>query len=457
MYKNKLQELCQKKSWTLPVYDTARDGPPHSPLFTTTVTVNSVPFTSLTPSRTSKLSQNDAAMLAFNHFSEQNPISAPFLPNLSSFPQPSFAAPLNALPLQGSPVLSPDVGNTLPTNRVLQPSSEPACQTSQINSPVATVTDAPKEQDLKIMVHLYKNQLQNYAQKRNLSLPEYAPEWEGPPHAMRFKCKVTINGQTFQSPQFYSTLKEAEHAAAEVAFKSLSPSGVQEEELGVYKNLLQELVQKQGFQLPVYSTNKSGEAHKPIFTSQVEVEGAVFTGQESKSKKQAEMTAAKVAYTTLRKRKAHDGQAPVFSPNCSKENVMTGLQHPSNGETSVSPGLVIQNPPNPSNGETSVSSGLVIQNPPNIDNVEKKPPSSGNINGFSIVSSSTECKPIPSFFDRDNVDVGTSNMSTAVDDSTPSRPRKVIVYSKKTNVDVENGGALMQISDDKWAAYSYSC
>ena len=49
----------------------------------------------------------------------------------------------------GSPVLSPDVGNRLPTNRVLQPSSEPACQTSQINSPVATVTDAPKEQDLK--------------------------------------------------------------------------------------------------------------------------------------------------------------------------------------------------------------------------------------------------------------------------------------------------------------------
>lgn len=79
-----------------------------------------------------------------------------------------------------------------------------------------------------VMIHLYKNQLQNYAQKRNLSLPEYAPEWEGPPHAMRFGCKVTIDGHTFQSPKFYSTLKEAEHAAAEIAFKSLSPNGVQE-------------------------------------------------------------------------------------------------------------------------------------------------------------------------------------------------------------------------------------
>ncbi|KAI5443651.1 double-stranded RNA-binding protein 6 [Lathyrus oleraceus] len=437
MYKNKLQELCQKKSWCLPVYDTTRAGPPHNPLFTTTVTVNSIPFTSSTPSRTLKLSQNDAAFLAFNHFSEQNPISPPFLPNLSTFPQPSFSGSLNAALSQGSPVQSPNVGNTLATNRVLQPSSEPACQTPRINSPVPTVTDVPEAHDLKIMIHLYKNQLQNYAQKRNLSLPEYAPEWEGPPHAMRFGCKVTIDGHTFQSPKFYSTLKEAEHAAAEIAFKSLSPNGVQEDDIGVYKNLLQELVQKEGSKLPVYSTNKSGEAHKPIFTSQVEVEGVVFTGQESKSKKQAEMTAAKVAYTTLKKRKAHDGQAPEFSSNCPKENVITGLQHHSNGETSVSP-------------------GLVIQNLPNKVKVEKTSPSSGDTNVFSVVSSSTECKPIPSFFDGGNVDFGTNNMSTAVDDDTPLRPKKVIVYSKKTNVGIESGGALMQISDDKWAAFSYS-
>ncbi|XP_058722651.1 double-stranded RNA-binding protein 4-like isoform X3 [Vicia villosa] len=398
MYKNKLQELCQKKAWSLPSYDTTRDGPPHNPVFTTKVTVNSIPFTSSTPLRTLKLSQNDAAMIAFNHFSEQNPIASPFLPNLASFPQPSFPAPLNAAVSQvghagsGSPVRSPGVGDILPTNRVLQPSSElPACQTAQINSTVATVADVPDEQDLKFMVHLYKNQLHTYAQKRGLRLPEYAPQWEGPPHAKRFRCKVTIDGQTFQSPKFYPTVKEAEHAAAEIAFKSLSPNGVQEDELVVYKNLLQELVQKEGFRLPVYNTNKSGEAHKPTFISQVEVEGAVFTGQESKSKKQAEMAAAKVAYTTLKKRKE-----------------------------------------------------------------EKKSHSTGNMNGFSVVSSSTECKPIPSYFDRDNVDVGTSNMATAEDDSPPLRPKKVIVYAKKTNVDIENGGALMQISDDKWAAYSYS-
>jgi hypothetical protein len=81
------------------------------------------------------------------------------------------------------------------------------------------------------MQHLYKNHLQNYAQKRNLSLPVYSCEREGPPHASRFKCKVTIDGQTYESPEFFATLKDAEHAAAKVALTSLSPDGVKEASL----------------------------------------------------------------------------------------------------------------------------------------------------------------------------------------------------------------------------------
>ncbi|MCI29207.1 double-stranded RNA-binding motif protein, partial [Trifolium medium] len=49
----------------------------------------------------------------------------------------------------GLPVHSPDVNNTLPTTSVLQPNSEPACETSQISSPVADVADVMKSQDLK--------------------------------------------------------------------------------------------------------------------------------------------------------------------------------------------------------------------------------------------------------------------------------------------------------------------
>lgn len=81
------------------------------------------------------------------------------------------------------------------------------------------------------MRHLYKNQLQNYAQKRNLPLPDYSTEREGPPHASRFKSKVTFDGKTYVSPEFSPTLKEAEHAAAKVALESLSVNEVQEASL----------------------------------------------------------------------------------------------------------------------------------------------------------------------------------------------------------------------------------
>ena len=70
----------------------------------------------------------------------------------------------------------------------------------------------------------------------------------------------------------------------------------------LYKNLLQELVQKEGFSLPVYVTNRSGEVHEPIFFSTVVI-GEVFKGHEARTKKKAEMNAAKIAYTTLKERK----------------------------------------------------------------------------------------------------------------------------------------------------------
>ncbi|KAJ7971923.1 Double-stranded RNA-binding protein [Quillaja saponaria] len=148
--------------------------------------------------------------------------------------------------------------------------------------------------------HSYKIQLQKYAQKRNFSLPVYSSECVGPPNASRFKCKVTIDGKGYYSPAFFPKLKDAEHAAARVALMSLSPDKDTKGDAGVYKNLLQEYAQKEGSCLPVYTTNKSGEAHLPIFVLNVEIEGETFTGQEARTKKQAEMSAAKVAYTSLK-------------------------------------------------------------------------------------------------------------------------------------------------------------
>lgn len=77
------------------------------------------------------------------------------------------------------------------------------------------------------MLHLCKNQLQRLAQRRNIQLPVYSCARDGPPHALRFKATVTVGEQTFESPEFFRTIKEAEHAIAKVALMSLS-EGVQE-------------------------------------------------------------------------------------------------------------------------------------------------------------------------------------------------------------------------------------
>jgi len=78
------------------------------------------------------------------------------------------------------------------------------------------------------MEHLYKNQLQIYAQKRSLPLPLYSCKHEGPPHACRFRSKVTLEGKTYECPEYFSTVKDAENAAAKVALMALSSDGIQE-------------------------------------------------------------------------------------------------------------------------------------------------------------------------------------------------------------------------------------
>jgi len=63
-----------------------------------------------------------------------------------------------------------------------------------------------------------------------------------------------------------------------------------------YKNLLQELAQKEGFPLPVYATTSDVSNHSAAFISTVEIQGTTFQGEPGNTKKQAEMNAAKVAF-----------------------------------------------------------------------------------------------------------------------------------------------------------------
>ncbi|KAL3693065.1 hypothetical protein R1sor_006716 [Riccia sorocarpa] len=154
---------------------------------------------------------------------------------------------------------------------------------------------------------MYKNQLQELAQRSCFNLPAYACIREGPDHAPRFKATVNFNGEIFESPNYCSTLRQAEHAAAEVALNTLSRRGPSQslaarilDETGVCKNLLQETAQRAGVSLPVYTTTRSGPGHLPVFTCQVELAGMKFDGEAAKTKKQAEKNAAMAAWSALK-------------------------------------------------------------------------------------------------------------------------------------------------------------
>lgn len=84
---------------------------------------------------------------------------------------------------------------------------------------------------LSDLLHVYKNRLQQYTQKKNLPLPDYSYEFDGPPHARLFRGSVVVEARTYQSQEYYPTLKDAEHAAAKVALEFLSLGDIQEASL----------------------------------------------------------------------------------------------------------------------------------------------------------------------------------------------------------------------------------
>lgn len=180
---------------------------------------------------------------------------------------------------------------------------------------------------------MYKNQLQELAQRSCFNLPSYACIREGPDHAPRFKASVNFNGEIFESPTFFSTLRQAEHAAAEVALNTLADRGPSKtlaakvlDETGIYKNLLQETAHRAGLNLPVYTTIRSGPGHVPVFSCTVELAGMTFTGELAKTKKQAQKNAAIAAWSALKQMSQHNSSssATISGGHEEQEQVVVG-------------------------------------------------------------------------------------------------------------------------------------
>ncbi|XP_068335834.1 double-stranded RNA-binding protein 1-like isoform X2 [Pyrus communis] len=475
MYKSRLQELCQQRKWRLPEYNSTKVGLDHNPRFSATVTINGLDFHTADIFRSSKEAQNDAAKLAFDHLSD-NPQPKPRnpIPSPSSFPQPCPPSSSSASSFSALPSTPATDSNTTREIEIV----EPKTQEIEIEIVEPTIPQLPLQFSGNVsgaayqanatlsgkidLQHLYKNQLQTYAQKRNLLLPVYSCEREGPPHNCRFKCRVTIDGQTYEGQEFLPTLKDAEHAVAKAALMSLLPNGVQEDDSGLFKNLLQELIQKEGFSIPIYSSRMSGEPHIPVFVSSVEIEGETFMGQEARSKKQAELSAAKVAYHTLRERKSSQlplvlssqkGQEASEILSSSSQSNPASVQHQQvrrNAHAILSPNTNTKEKKKENNvtaqgkSQHSVSSGPFT-------------PTSGG-EGFS---SSYVVHGRAQEMNNGAGPVSQNGSTNCIMDSSPDPParrsmyNKVSVYPRKSNMEYPEGTTVLPMSDQTWVACSH--
>ncbi|KAJ6839332.1 double-stranded RNA-binding protein 8-like [Iris pallida] len=151
--------------------------------------------------------------------------------------------------------------------------------------------------------YVFKSLLQEYAQKVGLSTPVYQTEKEGPSHEPVFKSTVIVNDAKYESLPGFLNRKAAEQSAAEVALLQLQQSGETTvniptvHETGLCKNLLQEYAQKMNYAIPSYICQKRPSGHH--FTCTVDIGGIQYIGAVAKTKKEAEIKAARTALLAI--------------------------------------------------------------------------------------------------------------------------------------------------------------
>ncbi|CAN6335353.1 unnamed protein product [Urochloa humidicola] len=154
--------------------------------------------------------------------------------------------------------------------------------------------------------YVFKSRLQEYAQKVGLPTPEYHTIKDGPSHEPIFKSTVVVNNTKYDSlPGFFSR-KAAEQSAAEVALMEIVKSVPATEtksipavqETGLCKNLLQEYAQKMNYAIPSYICTKQASGVAP-FLCTVEIGGIQYIGAAARTKKDAEIKAARTALLAI--------------------------------------------------------------------------------------------------------------------------------------------------------------
>ncbi|KAG0480523.1 hypothetical protein HPP92_011118 [Vanilla planifolia] len=152
--------------------------------------------------------------------------------------------------------------------------------------------------------YVFKSRLQEYAQKVGIPTPVYDTLMEGPSHVPVFRSTVIVNNVKYNSLPGFFNRKAAEQSAAEVALLELTKSGEMTEyiptvhETGLCKNLLQEYAQKMNYAMPTYNCTKQVTGTNN-FTCTVEINGIQYIGAAARTKKEAEIKAARTALLAI--------------------------------------------------------------------------------------------------------------------------------------------------------------
>ncbi|PKA49378.1 Double-stranded RNA-binding protein 8 [Apostasia shenzhenica] len=152
--------------------------------------------------------------------------------------------------------------------------------------------------------YVFKSRLQEYAQKVGIPTPVYETLMEGPSHEPVFRSTVIVNNIKYDSLPGFFNRKAAEQSAAEIALMELTKSGQMTEciptvhETGLCKNLLQECAQKMNYAIPSYHCTKKATGSNP-FTCTIEIGGIQYIGAAARTKKEAEIKAARTALLAI--------------------------------------------------------------------------------------------------------------------------------------------------------------
>ncbi|KAM0023951.1 putative double-stranded RNA-binding protein [Helianthus debilis subsp. tardiflorus] len=156
--------------------------------------------------------------------------------------------------------------------------------------------------------YVFKSRLQEYAQKAGLTTPIYHTIKEGPSHQPVFRSTVVVNEENYHSLTGFLNRKAAEQSAAEVALIEIAKTGATDKsvshpvhETGLCKNLLQEYAQKMNYAIPSYvCTRDESKGRDSPFSCTVDIGGMKYIGTAAKTKKEAELKAAKIALLAIR-------------------------------------------------------------------------------------------------------------------------------------------------------------